>query len=242
MRTVVTAYSEFFVVARRDRDFAEALNKADLVTPDGVSVFAACEYERLAARSKTTLGKLVSGFRVGLKVPSGRLGKPVTGVWLFKELLETAAEKHWRVFLLGGWGDVAERVSKIVQERFPGVKIAYDSGEAKLGTDKAEDERVVREINNFRPDVLFVAYGPIKQEKWMEAHRDRLKAKVAIGVGGTFDEFTGDFPQAPDVLERSGMKWLWRLIIQPSRFGRIWQAVVVFPWLVFRESLRKQIL
>jgi len=70
----------------------------------------------------------------------------------------------------------------------------------------------------------------------LAANKGKLKAKVALGVGGTFDEFLGKVREAPEVFSRLGLKWLWRLVVQPKRMGRIWQAVVVFPWLVFREK------
>jgi N-acetylglucosaminyldiphosphoundecaprenol N-acetyl-beta-D-mannosaminyltransferase len=83
---------------------------------------------------------------------------------------------------------------------------------------------------------LFVAYGPGKQEKWVWQNKRRLKAKVAIGVGGTFDEVLGKFPTAPAWMEKRGLKWLQRLVVDPKRWRRIINAVIIFPWMVFKNS------
>jgi N-acetylglucosaminyldiphosphoundecaprenol N-acetyl-beta-D-mannosaminyltransferase len=117
--------------------------------------------------------------------------------------------------------------------------VAYDAGESRVGTDRAVDERVVHKINAFKPDLLFVQYNPVKQEKWIAGHLSRLQARVIMGVGGTFNEYLGDFKAAPVWMERVGLKWLWRMIVEPKRLGRIFRAVVVFPWLVFVRSLRR---
>ena len=96
---------------------------------------------------------------------------------------------------------------------------------------------MVEKINNFKPDLLFVAYAPIKQEKWIESHRDSLKVKVAIGIGGTLNEYVGDLKLAPEWMQKMGLKWLWRLWLEPRRWRRMIDAVVIFPWMVFRKSL-----
>ncbi|MFH1841116.1 MAG: WecB/TagA/CpsF family glycosyltransferase [Candidatus Shapirobacteria bacterium] len=235
MKLIVTAYSEFFVLARRDPEFMGILQSADLVTPDGVSVLAAVKYAE-RSRGMTWLGRLGQGIRVGVEILSGKVGEPVTGVWLFENLTRLAAERGWKVFLLGGWNNVSARTVKMLLKRLPGLKIEYDEGEARVGTDETKNKEVIERINRFRPDILFVAYNPIKQEKWLAKHRGILKVKVGVGVGGTFDEFTGEFKKAPLWMEKAGLKWLFRVIREPKRIKRILKAVVVFPWLVFRNS------
>jgi N-acetylglucosaminyldiphosphoundecaprenol N-acetyl-beta-D-mannosaminyltransferase len=234
---VVTAYSEFFVRGIEDKEFFKVLKSADLVTPDGVSVLAAVKYLE-EVKDKKIIGRFLGGLKTGSEIISGKVGEPVTGVWLFEELTQMAAEKGWRVFLLGGWNDVGGRTARSLLKRFPNLKVAYDPGETRVGTDEATNKRVIEKINKFAPDILFVAYNPIKQEKWLAAHRDVLKAKVAIGVGGTFNEYLGEFRKAPKWMEESGLKWLWRVCVEPRRIKRILRAVFVFPWLVFRNSGR----
>ncbi len=235
-KIVVTAYSEFYVRAGSDPEFGNILKKADLVTPDGVSVLAAVEYMK-KSKGKSFLGKIVEGLRVGKKILGGELGETVTGVWLFEELTKQSAKKGWKVFLLGGWDNVGERTAGKLLQRFPGIRIEYDEGESVLGTDPETDRRVVEKINRFKPDLLCVTYNPVKQEKWIDSHLGELKAGVAIGLGGTFNEYLGEFRKVPVWMETAGLKWLWRVIVEPRRLGRIMRAVVVFPWLVFKRSL-----
>lgn len=243
-KMVVTAYSEFYVTAQRDPVFAQIIQKADLVTPDGVSVLAAAKYLEKTQRIKNSNKKakiarmLWEGLRVGGEILAGKVGEPVTGVFLFEELTKLAAKSSWKVFLLGGWNNVSSRTAKRLLERFPRLRVAYDQGEDRVGTDRAVDERVVRKINAFKPDLLFVQYNPVKQEKWIASHLSSLQAGVVMGVGGTFNEYLGEFRPAPVWMERMGLKWLWRVMVEPKRGGRIFRAVVVFPWLVFARSSR----
>ncbi len=242
-RMVVTAYSEFFVAAQKDKVFSDIVKKADLVTPDGISVLAAVKYIKKTQKLKNSktqmkvLRMLGEGVKVGGEILSGKVGESVTGVWLFSELTKMAEKRNWKVFLLGGWGDVSLRTSKMLLERFPRLRVTYDSGENRVGTDRVVDEQVVKKINAFKPDLLFVQYNPVKQEKWISSHLTRLKAGVVMGVGGTFNEYLGDFRPAPAWMEVVGLKWLWRMLVEPKRVGRIFRAVVVFPWLVFKASL-----
>lgn len=237
MKLVVTAYSEFYVRAQTDLEFRKVMQSADLVTPDGVSVLAAVKYlDRV--KGKSVVDRLFQGLRVGAEGLRGKVGETVTGVWLFENLTKMAADKGWKVFLLGGWGNVSGRTARRLLKRLPKLKVAYDQGEEQVGMDELANKRVIEKINQFAPDILFVAYNPIKQEKWLAKHRNVLKTKIGIGVGGTFNEFMGEFPKAPQWMERMGLKWLWRVRVEPKRLGRIIRAVVVFPWLVFRSTGR----
>ncbi len=256
-KMIVTAYSEFYVNAQNDKEFASIIKKADMVTPDGVSVLAAVEYIKKTQKLKNSHQQLRSlggqartlevlkiirmigeGVKIGGKIISGKMGETVTGVWMFEQLTKMAEKKGWKIFLLGGWGNVSGRTATMLLERFPNIKVAYDPGEDRVGTDETVNDKVIKKINAFKPDIIFVQYNPVKQEKWISKNLLRLKVKVAMGVGGTFDEFVGDFKKAPVVMETMGLKWLWRLMVQPKRFGRIFRAVIIFPWLIFRKSLR----
>lgn len=246
-RMIVTAYSEFFVKASHDKDFARIIREADLVTPDGSSVLAAVAFNK-ATRSQITdhrsqIGRIFfclwEGLKVGGMILSGKIGEPVTGVYLFEKITSEAERRNWRVFLLGGWNNVSAEAAGILLKRFPNIKVAYSAGEKSVGSDPETDKRVVKEIQNFNPDFLFVQYSPVVQEKWIDSHRAQLsKVGIAMGIGGTLDEYVGRLKTSPSWMERHGLKWLWRLILQPSRWHRMIDAVIVFPWLVFRESLR----
>jgi len=238
-KVVVTAYSEFFVNGLRDKEFARIIKGADLVTPDGKSVLAASKYLKLA-RGKNIFQKIGLGFSVGSEILSGSIGESVTGVWLFEKITSEAEKRNWRIFLLGGFDNVGSDAAEILLKRFPNIKVAYDSGENPVGSDPALDNIAVEKINKFNADFLFVQYSPIVQEKWIDSHLDKLKVGVAMGIGGTLDEFVGRLQKSPDWFDRHGLKWLWRLYLQPQRWRRMIDAVIVFPWLVFRESIRSK--
>lgn len=235
MKLVVTAYSEFYVRAQSDHEFMKVMQSADLVTPDGISVLAAARYQD-RVDGKSLFKKLGEGLRVGAEILNGKVGESVTGVWLFENLVKMAADKGWKVFLLGGWDKVSEKTARMLLKRFSKLKVEYDEGEERVGTDEKTNSRVIEKINRFAPDILFVSYNPIKQEKWLVKHRGVLKAKIGMGIGGTFDEYSGKIKKSPEWMEKTGLKWLWRVLIEPKRFGRIMKAVIVFPWLVFRNS------
>ncbi|OGD83115.1 hypothetical protein A2572_00695, partial [Candidatus Collierbacteria bacterium RIFOXYD1_FULL_40_9] len=201
-KQVLTAYSEFYVNARRDKDFARIISKADLVTADGRSVLAAVEYmkrtqELKNSRTQGVVRFLWEGMKVGWKILGNDLGETVTGVWLFEEICKVAEIRGWKVFVLGGWGDVNERATKILLKRFPRLRLASDPGEKTVGKIDGENKRVLEKINKFKPDVLFVQYRPVQQEKWIDTNRKFLKVKVAVGIGGTLDEFVGDLKRPP---------------------------------------------
>ena len=120
MKLVVTAYSEFYVRAQSDSEFMKIMQSTDLVTPYGVSVLAAAKYQD-RVRGESLLKKLGEGLRVGGEILNGKVGKPVTGVWLFENMVKMAAEKDWKVFLLGGWDKVSEKTARMLLKGFQGL-------------------------------------------------------------------------------------------------------------------------
>src|SRR3989344_3147977 len=184
---LVTAYSEFFLKAQHDKNFRQVLEGADLVVPDGVGPLAAIEYRRSLGPRDGVLERFGKGLKIGLRVLQGKVGEVVSGVWLFEKLVELASERGWKVFLLGGYEGVAAQLENKLRKRYPQLEIMSYEGELL-------DERITAssdsqdKINSFKPDILFVAYGPVKQEKWLATNKTKLRVKIAIGVGGTFDE------------------------------------------------------
>jgi exopolysaccharide biosynthesis WecB/TagA/CpsF family protein len=115
-------------------------------------------------------------------------------------------------------------------------------GEIKSGEGGLEvDEDILRELQQLEPTVLAVALGAGKQEQFIRQYLKELPSvKVAIGVGGAVDMISGELSRAPAWMRTSGLEWAWRLVQEPSRFGRIWQASVVFPSVVAYDSLRQR--
>lgn len=211
---VITAYSETFLEAEKNRDFRYALQKADLVVGDGVSVWAAADF--VAKPAQGWLGDLWRGLAIGFKVISGEYADRPEGVRIFKKLLE---ERKYKIFLLGGFGGVAERLAK------------------RNGCGWKEDEDgVVEQIKNYKPDILFVALGRFRQEIWITRNLTKLKCKVVMGVGSAFDEVAGEGAwrvPVPGWVSKIGLKWLWRVFADPIHIVRALRAFPVFPLKVY---------
>ena len=235
-KVIATVYSEFLVEASGNKDFRRALDKADMKVVDGALVLGGLRYQEMNERGSRLV---VNGLRVGWQGLRGKSGETVTGVWLFERLIEEAVRQGWKVFLLGGFGETSKKLKEKMEKDYPGLKIECDAGGQSAGSIKEENQRVVKKINEFKPELLMVAYGPVRQEKWMIENRRKLRTKVMIGLGGTFDEVLGLIPRSPEWMDRSGLRWLWRVYKQPKRIKRIWKAVVVCPWRLYKEEAEK---
>ncbi len=238
---VVTAYSEFFLEAQDDPEFAAALGEADLVLPDGVSVPAAADYlERASGR---TIQDFLLGLTVGMQILKGKYAdKTISGVKLTRDLIKIGAKNNWKIFLLGGYGRTAETLAANLKNGYPGLRVEWDKGPQNLKamtSDKYAISKTLRDrIGRFAPDLLLVTFGRYDQEKWIAANLGNLKAKVVMGVGSSFDQMTGIgqwTSQPPQYIERMGLKWLWRAGRDPKHLHRAWRAFPVFAWKVFRE-------
>lgn len=190
---VVTPDASALVRAQEDEELRRIMEEADLVIPDGVGVVFA--------------GRL-------LDLP---LVERVPGVELAERVCEVASREGLRIFLLGAEPGVAEEAARRLTERFPGLRVVG----TYHGYFSPEEEReVVERIKRARPDILFVAMGVPKQEKWMRRHLAELGVPVCIGVGGTLDVFAGRVKRAPLWVRRIGLEWLYRTLLQPRKRAR----------------------
>ena len=202
---VVTVNPEFVVAARGDAQFAAVLARADLAVPDGAGLLLAARW----------LGRPLRG--------------RVTGVDLAARLAAMAAERGYRLFLLGAAPGVAERAAAVYTAANPGLVMA---GTYAGSPAPGEEADIVARVRAASPHILLVAYGAPAQDKWIARNLENLGVPVAMGVGGVLDYVAGTVPYAPAWLRRIGLVWLYRLVRQPWRLRRVWNAVVVFPWLV----------
>lgn len=242
--TIVTPNPEFVIRAQEDSDFRLILNHADLAVPDGIGLRMAAKFLSLPV-SSSTIVRFFEALIQGLSVGAAGVFRPsfldilpetVSGADLMVDLCRLAADKGYTVFFLGGRGGVAEQTAKRLQRQFANLQVAgFYEGEAAEEFDR-ETRRSI--INALRCDLLFVAYGAPKQEKWLSRNLPHLPVKVAIGVGGAFDFVAGKRRRAPKALRRLGLEWLWRVAQEPRRLPRIFNAVIKFPLLVFGNKLQ----
>ncbi len=205
---VVTSDASSIVRAQEDEEFRRIVQSADLVTPDGIGV---------------VWGARLIGLPIFQRVP---------GVELMAKLCERAAQKGWKVFLLGAKPGVAEQAAKNLQARYPGLQIVgthhgYFTSEEEL--------QVIAKIKTAQPDILFVAFGIPKQEKWIARHADELQVPICVGVGGSFDVYAGIVKRAPEWVQRLCLEWLYRTIKDPKRLPRL-KAIPKLLWLVIKEA------
>lgn len=188
----VTPNPEFILAAKKDEDFRTVLNKADLSLPDGIGVIYAARI----------LGKPLKG-----RAP---------GIDFAQALMERMAREGKRLFLLGAKPGVAEKAAENLQKAHPGLLICgVHDGYFK------EDAPVVEAIRSAGADVIFVCLGAPKQELWMAKNGPLTGAKLAVGLGGCLDVFAGTVQRAPKLWQKAGLEWLYRLIKEPSRIGRM---------------------
>lgn len=153
---------------------------------------------------------------VGLKIATD-IENISPGIDVMEELVKLAQEKGFTVAFLGGRDEVAKKTAECLLRKYPNLKINYVSSGGIIGKD-GNSQNTKYKIPN--TDLLFVALGHIKQEKWIAKNLPNLPVKVAMGVGGAFDYFSGSVPRAPKWLRGMGFEWLFRLIVQPWRIKR----------------------
>ena len=154
---------------------------------------------------------------------SGLLGCPlaerVTGIDLVPRMAELSARKGYKIFLLGGKPGVADRAAHLLEERYPGARIVGTYSPAEENLVRMDHAEILSRIHAAKPDILLVAFGNPKQEKWIWMHRKRLGVPLAMGVGGSFDILVGDTRRAPRWIQNCGLEWFMRMVQEPARLA-----------------------
>lgn len=196
--------------------FRRLLQKADLLLPDGVGV---------------TLAARLMGTPLPARLP---------GIDMAETILSHAAEQNLSVFLLGGKAGVAERAKANWGKRVPALRIVgTHHGYFDKHCRSAENQALLRQLQQAKPDILFVCFGSPLQEQWIADNAPRLPfLRLAMGLGGSLDVWSGDLPRAPRLFRRLGLEWLWRSAREPRRL-RILFRLPRFLFAVLREAKSK---
>lgn len=189
---VCTPNPEIVMAAKKDAALRSALGQADLVLADGVGVTKA------AAMLKTPLKARVPGIDFATAV------------------IARLAERGGSVYLFGARPGVAEAAAARLAEAYPGLSIAGTSD--GYFTD---DGPIIEKINASSPDFLMVCLGSPKQERWMSENAGRLSCGLMAGLGGSLDVLAGNVQRAPESWRKLGLEWLYRVIKEPKRLGRV---------------------
>ncbi len=214
---IVTANPEILLYAKRDPAYWHILYQSDIRTVDGV-------------------GLQYAGWFLGSSPTR------ITGVELAEHLLKYGDQRGWSVALLGGQKGVTDQAIWNVRARYPQLRLYAEEGGVvdQKGIGDEFNEEALHRLTQVAPDLLFVALGHPKQEAWIARHLAELpNTKVVMGIGGTVDYWSGSVRRAPQLFQRLGIEWIWRLLIEPWRLKRILDAVCVFPVRVMLDRLPK---
>ncbi|MEZ5296356.1 MAG: WecB/TagA/CpsF family glycosyltransferase [Ilumatobacteraceae bacterium] len=192
---VATVNVDFLVNGLGDAAVLSILRRADMCLADGMPVV-------WAARA------------FGAPLP-----ERVAGADLVPRLIEASARTGLRIHIFGSSADVAERSTALLHERYPGARFSIDPGPMIPDPTHVDDD-VLASIAATGADVLLVALGNPKQERFITTHRERLGIPVSIGVGGSLDMLTGERRRAPQAVQRLGLEWVYRAAQEPQRLGR----------------------
>ena len=185
--------------ARKDVLFSEALQKGDVLIPDGISIVKACRF--LNAKSQ----------------PKER----IAGWNLFVYEMEKLNRVGGKVMFLGSSDAVLNLIRQRVAEKYPKIEVDTYSPPYKPEFSDEDNEAMISAINHSNPDLLWIGMTAPKQEKWAYTHLDRLDVHCHIGtIGAVFDFFAGTVKRAPERWQRAGLEWLYRLLSEPRRMWR----------------------
>lgn len=194
MSMICTPNTEIVMMAQTDNEVKEILEDADLVIPDGIGLIYASKIHQLG------------------------LTERVTGIDTMERILKYANNTKRSIFIFGGKPGVADKAVEKMKEAFPNIQYKGTQD----GYYKKEDEdKILNHINEVKPDLLFVALGAPRQEKWIYHNRKTLNVKVAMGVGGAIDIWAGTTKRAPKLFQSLHLEWLYRLLKEPTRIGRM---------------------
>lgn len=220
---IVTPNPEIILQTRNNPRLLRALQQSDIALADGVGLVWATRFL------------------------SGKEAPRITGRQFTNELLKLADRLKLKVYLLGASKEVnAEALVKIkadyknlIAEGRCGPKLDHNAKPVTLRDRKSYYE-ILKHINTFKPDILFVAFGAPKQELWIQDNLKKLDARIIMTVGGTLDYIAGKMNIPPGFISKLGLEWFWRLWQNPSRIFRIFKAVFVFPIYIFSLKLKKR--
>ncbi len=201
---IATANAEMIMQATNDEAFRHIMNDAALVVPDGAGAVWAARH-------------------LGYPMP-----ERVAGYDLVQALLARAPQKERRIFFFGSAPGIAERAREKAEALYPGVAVV---GIRDGYFTAAEEPAIIEMIRSLHVDLLLVALGSPRQEKWLAAHLPELNVAAAIGVGGTLDVMAGAVKRAPIWMQKARLEWLFRGLLQPKRIGRL-MALPRFVWRV----------
>jgi len=217
---IATVNVNFICLSEREPDFRALLRTADVLTADGMPIVWASRFA------------------------DHRLRERVTGADLVKPLASRAAKEGWRIFLCGGEPGTAEETAASLREHAPGLHVVGTAApsfpDSESTVEASRNRALLAAIRDAKPDILLVAFGTPKQERWIHHHLStrELEVPVVVGIGAAFDFLAGRQRRAPRWMCSMGLEWTYRVASQPFRLGpRYARDGLTFVRIVLRRAL-----
>ena len=193
--------------AAKHQDFAELINSAELVVPDGI------------------------GVQIGLKI-LGYSVRRIAGIEFAHRMVKECAKSNQSVALIGAKSEIVQKAKENLMKEFPSLYITYvHDGYFD------NDETILNELKIRQPRLVLCALGSPKQEEFISKAKTLLPKALMIGLGGSFDVWSGVVERAPEFYRKAGLEWLYRTIKEPKRFKRIFPTLPLFMLSVLKEKL-----
>lgn len=206
---VVTINPEIIELGKKNEDLKTIINSAELVIPDGI------------------------GVQIGLKILGYKV-KRIPGIVFARKILENSVSNNLRVALIGSKPEIIEKTVEKLKVEIPGINIVFShDGYFK------DDEKLFNDVINSSPDIVFFALGAPRQEECIYSIKKSLPKAIMIGVGGSFDVWSGNVQRAPEIYQNLGLEWLYRTVKEPKRLKRIFPTLPKFIFSVIKESWGK---
>ncbi len=203
---VITINPEMIQCARTNPEFSQIINSADLVIPDGI------------------------GVEIGLKILGNKV-KRIAGIEFARRLIHEFSKDSLPIAFVGAKQEIIGKAVENLKKEEPDLNVCYvQNGYFK------DDERVYEELKNANPKLVLAALGSPKQEFFIKRASELLPDSVLIGIGGSFDVWSGVVKRAPVIYQKLGIEWLYRTIKEPKRFKRIFPSLPLFVLKVVREK------
>ncbi|GIW64753.1 MAG: N-acetylmannosaminyltransferase [Patescibacteria group bacterium] len=210
---IVSLNPENLVIAQENQNFKKVIETAQIKIIDGVGVVIASRILNIG------------------------IGERFSGVDLMKELLDLAGKRRLRVLFIGGKPKLAEKLADCYSKKYPKAKFLGVEGIKDIKNPlKKEEKEIFSIVTDLKPHFVFVAFGSPFQELWIERHKKNFDGCLVMGVGGAFDFLGGVVPRAPVFIQKIGLEWLFRLIVQPWRWRRQLR-LIRFLYLVIKEKI-----
>ncbi|MEA2098429.1 MAG: WecB/TagA/CpsF family glycosyltransferase [Patescibacteria group bacterium] len=258
---IVTLNPEMIVEAQENYYFKKIVNEADLVIPDGIGIVLANRF-----LNNQILSKKITGIDLIYKICESEFVKDKriyllgAGEEIAEKTAKVLSKKYDDLNIVGAEEGIRSKISnfqfpisnkfsifnfKILRQVIKRIEKVCDDRQKILKQVQNDNQihiscnNLIQRINKAQPDIIFVAFGAPKQEEWICKNLKKMPSvKLAIGVGGSFDFISGKVKRAPLIFQKLWLEWLWRLILEPRRVGRIYNATVKFSWLVLKRSFK----